>query len=273
MSILDLWAKPRVQFLQGDSRAVLPTLPAKTFHCCVTSPPYFGLRDYGHDGQIGLEQTPQAYVDELVAVFREVRRVLRDDGTLWLNIGDCMKNKRLLMIPNRLAIALSDDGWFVRSEIIWHKPNAIPDGAKDRPTSAHEKLWLLSKTSSYFFDAQAIAVPAIRAGKAPGGNKKTDATRMDSGRDMTKLVGETRNIRNVWSIAPAVFKGAHFATFPPALIEPCILAGCPVGGAVLDPFGVAGTTGLVAQRLKRDATLVELNPDYVELARRRVSGG
>jgi len=355
-----------IRFVQGDTRDVLPTLESGSVDCIVTSPPYFGLRDYGTGGQIGLEPTPAEFVAELVAVFREARRVLKDDGTLWLNLGDSynsgpsgslagstlgggqanqaasnrsdgrkaqwregsaradgnvrddgasrrnrngtvalgMKHKDLIGIPWRVAFALQADGWYLRQDIIWSKPNPMPESVTDRCTKAHEYLFLLSKSSRYYFDAKAISeavapstvgllaqnveaqagsarVPGKTNGamkaKAPrfGGQKYGDddreESRTKSGNDYA-LGDGTRNRRSVWTVATQPFKEAHFATFPPALIEPCILAGCPVGGTVLDPFGGAGTTGLVADRLQRNAVLIELNPEYLEIARRRIHG-
>lgn len=305
-----------IHILTGDCRDVLRTLADGSVQCCVTSPPYYGLRDYGVDGQIGLEQTPDAFVAELVAVFREVRRVLRDDGTLWLNLGDSYASdtkgsggtgkstlvgtpndgngqlfgarrvacdvpaKNLLGIPWRVAFALQADGWYLRQDIIWSKPNPMPESVRDRCTKAHEYMFLLSKSARYYYDSKAIAeagewcgkqlgivrgtkVRAEAMGRAPSGNERpgADATAPD-----------LRNKRSVWEVATQPFGEAHFATFPPALIEPCILAGCPVGGTVLDPFFGAGTTGLVADRLQRNAIGIELNPQYAEMARRRIHG-
>ena len=280
-----------VKILIGDCRDVLRTLPDASVQCCVTSPPYFGLRDYGVAGQIGLEPTPDDFVAEMVAVFRDVRRVLRDDGTLWLNLGDSyastvkgsggagksrlgpnrdlqnighqkfeprrfdmqgLKPKDLIGIPWRVAFALQADGWYLRSDIIWHKPNPMPESVTDRPTSAHEHVFLFSKSERYHYDAEAIKEPAVAA-EAEGGPALK------------------RNARNVWTIATRPFLEAHFATFPPELAERCILAGCPAGGTVLDPFGGAGTTGLVAGRLQRSAILIELNSDYVAMAERRIA--
>lgn len=315
-----------VRIVTGDCRDVLATLPAGSVHCCVTSPPYFGLRDYGQAAQIGLEATPQAFVDELVAVFREVRRVLRDDGTLWLNLGDSYASgtkgsggtgsstlqndgrreevrlagalraqerqamdvrrlecglapKQLIGIPWRVAFALQADGWYLRQDIIWAKPNPMPESVRDRCTKAHEYIFLLSKSPTYFCDMEAIAEPAAPQWKTryesdftgrpelvmPDG--KAQGIAMAGRRDWK----ETRNKRSVWTVTTQPFSEAHFATFPPALIEPCIKAGCPIGGTVLDPFGGAGTTGLVADRLQRDAILVELNPEYAAMARRRIA--
>jgi DNA modification methylase len=267
--------------------------------------------------QIGLEQTPDAFVAELVAVFREVRRVLRDDGTLWLNLGDSyyntnpgsggkcvlpgagksmtegryhnavrdfsntnLKPKDLIGIPWRVAFALQADGWYLRQDIIWHKPNPMPESVKDRCTKAHEYIFLLSKSDRYYYDADAIREPhesleatARRTNQHNKGTKYEARPDMGSGdgRARTDLFHENgRNKRSVWTVTPQPFKGAHFATFPPALIEPCILAGCPEGGVVLDPFGGAGTTGLVADRLGRDAVLCELNPTYAQMAADRI---
>ena len=263
-----------IQILQGDCRDVLKTLPDCSVHCCVTSPPYFGLRDYGCAGQIGLESTPDAYVAELVAVFREVRRVLRDDGTLWLNLGDSyagyhgnknaaydaapsnkggyfenqrktlvnhngIKNKDLIGIPWRVAFALQADGWYLRQDIIWHKPNPMPESVRDRCTKAHEYIFLLSKSPRYYFDHEAIKEDAktndSRRPYTSKGAKDLDGRaewksgqQRDSG-DFTK-----RNRRSVWTVTTKPFKGAHFATFPPDLIEPCIRAGCPPAGKRCD---------------------------------------
>jgi DNA modification methylase len=283
-----------IELLHGDCRSILPALPAGHFHTCVTSPPYFGLRDYGADRQIGLEQTPDAFVAELIAVFRDVRRVLRDDGTLWLNMGDSygtaqVKNmlgskspsmsKQLLGIPWRVAFALQADGWYLRQDIIWHKPNPMPESVRDRCTKAHEYIFLLSKSPRYYFDCEAIKEPAA------GGTTKSNSKRLAeqaiartggliSGGTAKSTLGtsayKTRNRRSVWSVATRPFKGAHFATFPPDLIEPCILAGAPAGGHVLDPFNGAGTTGVVAIQHGRTYTGIELNSEYLEIARQRI---
>lgn len=260
-----------LMILIGDCVESMRGLPDQSVHTCVTSPPYFGLRDYGHDGQIGLEPTPDEFVAKLVGVFREVRRVLRDDGTLWVNLGDSYgSKKRLLGIPWRVAFALQADGWYLRQDIIWHKPNPMPESVTDRCTKAHEYIFLLSKSERYFFNSEAIKEAATAAGRIPRGNKKVDAKRNDAGRDMSVPVANTRNRRSVWTIATRPYSGAHFATFPPSLIEPCVKAGCPEGGTVLDPFGGSGTTGVVAQTWGRKFILCELNPEYAEMAKNRI---
>jgi DNA modification methylase len=323
----------------GDCLEVLSAMPSASAHTCVTSPPYFGLRDYGHGGQIGLEPTPDEYVAKLVAVFREVRRVLRDDGTLWLNLGDSynnfrsqmgpgqavhgraklngkpditsrrrgwdgVKEKDLLGIPWRVAFALQADGWYLRQDIIWHKPNPMPESVRDRCTKAHEYIFLLSKSAKYHFDAAAIAEPLaassvarlsqstldqqVESARVPGktngnmkavgprfggakyGDDRRDESRTKSGNEWAGASTGNRNKRSVWSVTTKPYKGAHFATFPPDLIEPCILAGCPAGGTVLDPFGGSGTTAAVALSHGRRATLIELNPAYADLVRERL---
>lgn len=265
--------------LHGDCRTMLASIPDASVQCCVTSPPYFGLRDYGHTDQIGLEREPDAFIEELVAVFRDVRRVLAKDGTLWVNIGDSyagsgkgpegnigkgethrnvgqthggivpdgMKHKDLIGIPWMLAFALRNDGWYLRQDIIWHKTTCMPESVKDRCTRNHEYLFLLSKSRTYYFDANAIKTPS-----------KQDPN-------------ITANKRSVWTITPSNYKGAHFATFPEALVEPCILAGSRVGDTILDPFLGSGTTLAVAKRLGRHGLGVELNADYVTIAEQRIT--
>lgn len=333
--------------LTGDCREVLKQLDNQSVQCCVTSPPYFGLRDYGNSGQIGLEKSPEKYVAQLVAVFREVWRVLRDDGTLWLNLGDSyagyhgnknsavptsatngwtngtnenlrattanrggLKPKDLIGIPWRVAFAFQADGWYLRSDIIWHKPNPMPESVTDRPTRSHEYIFLLTKSERYFYDSAAIKEPPSpelikqieegyngKALKDYLGSSVQDASatksRIINGyrNRIDKQRGHSRrhagfndkwdaltpteqsacgsNKRDVWTVAPANFKEAHFATFPPELITPCILAGTKPGDTVLDPFGGSGTTGMVALELGRKAVLVELNPDYVKLMEER----
>ncbi|MGO7089459.1 site-specific DNA-methyltransferase [Rhizobium leguminosarum] len=399
-SILD----GRCKIYVGDCIEAMRSMPANSVDCVVTSPPYWGLRDYGVAGQIGLEPTLGEHLDVMVRVFREVRRVLKPRGTLWLNYGDCyaaqpngksaaaykadgtddrtfrdkpfstvgpilqpdtrgpqragakeeyrpdsgrtirpgryLKPKDLCMIPNRLAIALQDDGWYVRSEIIWHKPNPMPESVYDRPTSAHEKIWLLTKGEDYFYDHEAIREPTTGTAHArkPGPNSRQNVDRVpvskkvgtgvgwgrldkinpsesDRGRDRISKVAdeadpfrkskpsfaaatgdlvETRNARNVWSIAPRAFRDAHFATFPPALAERCMKAGTPrtvcgccgategcgpicemydrEPGLVFDPFGGAGTVSLVAEQLGLRSIMIELNPEYADIAQRRITG-
>jgi site-specific DNA-methyltransferase (adenine-specific) len=287
----------------GDCLTSLATLPERSVNCCVTSPPYYGLRDYGVDGQIGLEDSPDAYVARLVEVFREVRRVLTDDGTLWLNIGDSyasnpasggnrsskmtggehkrtptehkyrrpdgLKPKDLIGIPWLLAFALRADGWYLRQDIIWHKPNPMPESVRDRCTKAHEYLFLLSKSERYFFDSDAMQEPS--KGRTDMG-RMNGIGRINEGGWCTEEPKEklTRNRRSVWTVTPKPYKGAHFAVYPPELIEPCVLAGCPEGGTVLDPFGGSGTTGGVALKHGRNAVLCELSPDYVALMPARI---
>jgi DNA modification methylase len=384
-----------VRILIGDVRERLAELQADSVDCVVTSPPYWGLRDYGVEGQIGMEPTLGEHLAVMVEVFDAVRRVMKPEGTLWLNYGDCyatkpngrsaadtkaagkddrtfrdkpfstvgpiydgsrdrgsrrgnhstltgkaphepagriaaggvLKPKDLCMVPNRLAIALQEAGWWVRSEIVWGKPNPMPDSSgRYRPSTAHEKIWLLTKSATSFYDSEAVRMPAADASitrwaqnvdtqaaslranaggktngpmKAVGGKQRQTADAqqgLSAGRrnadlnerwDAAEAAGEQRDSRllrnyepdlsaiippDVWEIATAAFSEAHFATFPPALVVPCIAAGCPVGGIVLDPFGGAGTTGMVADRMQRDAILIELNPEYAELARRRIEG-
>lgn len=348
--------------LQGDALEMLKTLPDESVDCCITSPPYYGLRDYGVEGQIGLEETPELYVQKLVEVFREVKRVLKDDGTLWLNIGDSYwgsgcrgfdftdvfgeaskiqkgskgtidlsnlpklvgnngvyKNKDLIGIPWMLAFALRADGWYLRQDIIWHKPNPMPESVKDRCTKSHEYIFLMSKKPHYYFDYEAIQEPSKwgecdpRAGK---GRISYDGKRRDGGaqnlaqesfvsitdkrnkRDVweestgirfggNKYGGngdkhfqtysgnewqgsDKANKRDVWSVTTKAVKEAHFATFPEDLVKPCILAGCRVGGVVLDPFFGSGTTGRVAEALGRRYIGIELNPEYIEISDRRL---
>lgn len=309
-------ATPSVQILEGDCLVSMASLPGKSVQTCVTSPPYFGLRDYGHDGQIGLETTPSAYVAKLVDVFREVRRILRDDGTLWLNLGDTyarnpakgqhkpgdsgkqayiydvgggrasstatadVPEKNLLGVPWRVAFALQDDGWYLRQDIIWHKPNAMPESVTDRCTKAHEYLFLLSKSPKYYFDYKAIQEPAVNAGKRVALGDKSFAKGQAKGKGVAPSgnglaefydVPEFRNRRSVWSITTKPYKGAHFATFPPDLVEPCVLAGSRLGDTVLDPFGGSGTTAQVALQQGRSTILCELNTKYIELAKARIA--
>jgi site-specific DNA-methyltransferase (adenine-specific) len=264
--------------LQGDASEQLQSLESKSVQCCVTSPPYWGLRDF--DSQLGLEPTPEAYIANMVAVFREVWRVLRDDGTLWLNMGDSFLGKQLVAMPWRLALALQADGWYLRSDIIWHKPNPMPESVTDRPTKAHEYIFLLTKSERYLYDADAIREP-YNPNSLDRYNYRLQNTapqgRQSIGR---KQPGETgakihepndlgRNKRSVWTIPTQPYAEAHFATFPEELPKLCILAGTKLGDTVLDPFAGSGTTGQVAIELGRKAILIELNPDYCEMIRIR----
>lgn len=336
----------RVEIIVDDVMAALARMPSDSVDCVVSSPPYWGLRDYGVEGQLGLEPTLAEHLTVMVAVFAEVRRVLKPTGTCWINYGDCyattpngksaadykaegtddrtfrdkpfstiggfLKAKDLCMIPNRLAIALQEAGWWVRSEIIWAKPNPMPESIRDRPATAHEKIFMLTKAPRYFYDKDSVKQPvspntnprisqdlAKQTGsyRANGGSKSNGPMRAvveGSSRKIAaenqsmigqkasreaalSLTVESRNLRNyepapvdVWNIATRGFSEAHFATFPPELAERCILAGCPKDGVVLDPFGGAGTTGLVAARHGRRAILIELNPEYAELGQRRI---
>lgn len=308
-----------IEVLVGDCLETLKTLPEQSVHTCVTSPPYYGLRDYGNENQIGLEQTPDEYIAKLVSVFSEVKRVLRDDGTLWVNIGDSyynyrpgkgqsltkqsvaktnqdlpntcarrankfngVKEKDLIGIPWMLAFALRADGWYLRQDIIWQKPNPMPESVKDRCTKAHEYIFLLSKSPKYYFDNKAIEEDAVGGPSTTPvineENRKTLRTDIES-RHRSKIPGgqslcseprDKKNRRSVWNVATKPYRGAHFATFPPDLIEPCILAGAPEGGVVLDPFGGSGTTAGVAVRNNRKAILCELNESYTHLIPDRV---
>ncbi|WP_122563912.1 DNA-methyltransferase [Pseudomonas viridiflava] len=334
------------QILVGDCIDMMRTLPDESVHTCVTSPPYYGLRDYCVDGQIGLEETPAEFIARLVDVFREVRRVLRADGTTWVNMGDSyatggrggggsymaergdgawqgkgsatgwrsapegLKYKDLMGMPWRLAFALQDDGWYLRQDIIWNKPNPMPESVRDRCTKAHEYIFLLSKSRQYYYDQDAVKEPVAASsiarlaqdieqqhgsdrvpGKSNGSMKAVRASRDSFKRDDSKreqaIPGQSvgthrpdreesaypldmRNKRSVWSVPTVGFKGAHFATFPPDLIRPCILAGSPRGGVVLDPFGGAGTTSLVSMQEGRRSIICELNPEYAALARARI---
>lgn len=301
----------------SDALAHLRTMPDQSIHCCITSPPYFGLRDYNVAGQIGLEDTPQAYVARLTELFHEIKRVLCSDGTCWLNLGDSyagsgkgrmadgssavkggkqitnqgtvlgsinksfsggnIKPKDLMGIPWRVAFALQDDGWYLRSDIIWNKPNPMPESVRDRPTRAHEYVFLLTKSAKYWYDADAIREPSGKwnsfAGFSAGkGGLRQGLDGHSNGLRHHDNVDKTgRNKRSVWTITTKPFRGAHFATFPPDLIEPMVLAGCPEGGTVLDPFGGSGTTGLAAKRHNRHFTLLELNPEYAIMAHKRIS--
>jgi DNA modification methylase len=293
-----------IKILQGNCIDKIKELDDNSIDCVVSSPPYFGLRDYGVDGQFGLEKTYHDYLANTVKVFETFKPKLKDTATIWWNVGDSyssgkrtsttnqslrgdknygvtrtpvqngIKEKDLLMIPNRVAIALQDAGWYIRSEIIWHKPNPMPESVRDRPTSCHEKIWLITKNKKYYYDAESIKEPVVtpidaKAGHKFGGNKTTkELNPTISGKKWE--YSSTRNKRNVWTITTKPFKDAHFATFPKDLIEPCIKAGCPEGGVVLDPFGGSGTTGIVAALNNRNAILIELNQNYIDIANKRI---
>jgi len=300
--------------LCGDVLEQLAGLPDGSARCCVTSPPYWGLRDYGVEGQLGLESVPEEYTAKMVDVFREVRRVLADDGTLWMNLGDSyanngvkntasvggftgdrirrgvkgtmdsrprnippgLKPKDLIGIPWRVAFALQADRWYLRSDIIWSKPNPMPESVTDRPTKAHEYLFLLSKSERYFYDAGAVREAALVGDHARSNSKEYKGALTP--RASTKRAHGTeelgisagRNRRTVWTIATEPYPEAHFATFPTKLVEPCILAGSAEGDTVLDPFCGSGTTGQVAMEQGRNFIGIELNPEYIALARKRV---
>lgn len=272
--------------LQGDAKEVLSNLPAEIANTLVTSPPYFGQRDYGCSGQIGLEKTPQEYVDNLVSVFQEAKRVLRHDGTVWLNIGDKYLAGGQLGMPWRVALALIEDGWFLRSDVIWHKPNAMPSSVKNRPTTDHEYLFLFSKQSDYHYDADSIREPHVTFGpnsKMRGGRNhfgKKDSTpekgknggnpNLHNGRWDQAFHPLGRNKRTVWSVPLGKYRGAHFAVFPEKLIEPCIVSSCPHGGLVIDPFFGAGTTGLVALKHGRKFIGIDINEDYCTISQNRL---
>ena len=328
----------KIKIIHGNCIDKIKELKDNSIDSVVSSPPYFGLRDYGADGQFGLEKTYQDYLANTVKVFETFKPKLKDTATIWWNVGDSyssgkrtsttnqslrgnkeygvtrtpvqngIKEKDLLIIPNRVAIALQDAGWYIRSEIIWHKPNPMPESVKDRPTSCHEKIWLITKSKKYYYDAEAIKEPitdttAIRllqknidnqegSSRANGGmksngnmkamgRKKFDKNMGGSGTsfvdhsgykkaDGTYMINPTRNKRNVWTVTTKPFKGAHFATYPKDLIEPCIKAGCPENGTILDPFGGSGTTGIVAALNNRNAILIELNPEYIKIAEDRI---
>lgn len=320
---------------KGHCLDVLKTFPDNFINTVVTSPPYWGLRDYGVDGQLGLESTPEEFIENMVHVFREVRRVLKDDGTLWLNLGDSywanrsnnglewgdnygksknymlragnkkhefLKPKDLIGIPWRVAFALQEDGWYLRSDIIWNKTSCMPEAVKDRPTKSHEYIFLLSKREHYYYDYESIKEPAVGFNNEPvagslgafgpsqsrrrKGNSKTfrgggvytkgqsfvnsaDVERESRGNSPNET--GLRNKRTVWTVSTKPFKEAHFATYPPDLIEPCVLAGSPKDGIVLDPFMGSGTTGEVSIKHNRNFIGIELNPDYIKIAENRLS--
>lgn len=312
----------------GDALESLKQVPDETVDCCVTSPPYYGLRDYGVAGQIGLEETPDEYIDRLVETFREVRRTLKPDGTLWVVIADSyagsgkgaaaypdnaakykqgtnkgmvgainttkvktpgIKPKDLIGIPWMLAFALRADGWYLRSDIIWNKPNVMPESVKDRCTKSYEHVFMFAKSRRYHFDSEAVMVPAHYDGRKEtlnkGSSKYQDTVVPGHSPQSQHTAGKpherwrfkdgkpVKNRRDVWTVCTRPYKGAHFATFPPELIEPCILAGSRTGGTVLDPFIGSGTTAEVASRLGRDCIGIELNPEYAALIKERWNRG
>ncbi len=312
----------------GDALESLKQVPDEKVDCCVTSPPYYGLRDYGVAGQIGLEETPDEYIDRLVDIFREVRRVLKPDGTLWVVIADSyagsgkgaaaypenaakykqgtnkgmvgavnttkvktpgIKPKDLIGIPWMLAFALRADGWYLRSDIIWNKPNVMPESVKDRCTKSYEHVFMLAKSRRYYFDSEAVMVPAHYDGRKEtlnkGSSKYQDTVVPGHSPQSQHTAGKpherwrfkdgkpVKNRRDVWTVCTRPYKGAHFATFPPELIEPCILAGSRTGGTVLDPFIGSGTTAEVASQLGRDCIGIELNPEYATLIKERWDRG
>lgn len=324
----------------GDALSELKKMNDESIHCVITSPPYWGLRDYQVTGQLGLEKTPEEYTEKMTGVFHEIKRVLRDDGTVWLNLGDSyfgggfgtspggnddfskrypkqasnrgtmeheirkklgslkqhhsiLKTKDLCGIPWRVAFALQADGWYLRSDVIWHKPNPMPESVQDRPTKAHEYMFLLTKSDNYFYDAEAIMEPSVTNENRPHGvvrdrvygyeskakkmrtsvkrggfNGKTNAL---PGREAFRAVRQFRNKRSVWTISTKPYKGAHFAVMPEALVEPCILAGSKVGDTILDPFSGSGTVGVVAKRFRRQFVGIELNLKYVKMSEQRIS--
>ena len=263
--------------LTGDCLEVLKTLPDQSVNCCITSPPYYSLRDYKNENQIGQEETPQEYIQKLVIVFKEVRRVLRDDGTLWLNLGDCYKDKNRLLIPARVALALQEDGYIIRDEIIWQKPRTTPAPVKDCTCAAHEMIYMFSKQPKYYYDYLGIEEPAKFAGAVKdytaGTQKNVGNVSKAPGSIARKIVvRETKRKRSVWSVSPQPSNIPHMAMWPADLIKPMIIAGCPELGVVLDPFGGAGTTSLVSTSLNRRSIMIELNPEYAEIARKRLAG-
>jgi site-specific DNA-methyltransferase (adenine-specific) len=278
MSSIELELFPStITILQGDCIEQMQTLPEQHFHTCITSPPYFNLRDYNISGQIGRESSIDAYIQKLMDVFRQVHRVLRNDGTFWLNLGDCYgADKNRLLIPARVALALQANGWWLRDEIIWTKPRTTPAPVKDRTVAAHEMVYMFTKQpKGYYYDYLAIEEPAKYAGavKDYTGKQKNvgNVAKAPGGVARIITVRETKRKRSVWAVSPEPLKYNHFGSFPTKLIEPMILAGCPEGGHCLDPFGGSGTTGIVAQRHRRRATLIELNPEYIAIAHQRIA--
>lgn len=266
----------QARVLVGDAVERLQELPDGSVRTCVTSPPYWGLRDYGNDGQLGLEQTPQEFVENLCKVFDEVWRVLADDGTLWVNLGDTYADKSLAGIPWRFAFAMQNRGWYLRQDIIWAKPNPMPESVTDRCTKSHEYVFLLTKNPRYYFDNEAIKEPAIHADDRRKGNGRHtyDGKRSENDgliQQSFVTINDTKNKRSVWTVTTKGYKEAHFAVYPPELITPCVLAGSAEGDTVLDPFSGSGTTGEVALTNGRNYIGVELNPEYAGLSEKRIT--
>ena len=271
----------------GDATETLASLPEEQFDTIVTSPPYFQQRNYDDDTQIGLEATPAEYIDRLVQVFREARRTLKQTGTLWLVLGDKYVKRQMLGMPWRAALALQDDGWMLRSDVIWHKPNAMPSPVKDRPTTDHEYVFLFSKSDNYYYDIDAIREPHVtfsegskmrggrnhffKRGSTPESGKNGGQANLHNGRWDQAFHPAGRNKRTVWTIPLSKFREAHFAVFPEPLVETCIKASSPPGGLVLDPFLGSGTTAVVARRLERNYVGIDCNADYCQMAERRLS--
>jgi DNA modification methylase len=292
-----------IDLICGNCAEELMKLPEESIDCCITSPPYWGLRNYGIADQFGLEKTPEEYTEKMVYIFRKVWRLLKNEGTLWLNLGDSyagggrgcntpkqqsnrgtqnmpdsiippgLKRKDLVGIPWRVAFALQADGWYLRQDLIWHKPNPMPESVTDRCTKAHEYIFLLAKSQKYYFDNEAIKENTLTRDNS---NRNRDITKLNNTPGRSRMAGlktnnyELHNRRSVWTISTKPFKGAHFATFPEDLILPCVLAGCPKGGTILDPFSGAGTTGVVAKKNNRNFIGIELNPTYVKMAQQRI---
>lgn len=264
------------EILVGDAVTRLRELSDGSVRTCVTSPPYWGLRDYGNEGQLGLEPTPQEFVENLCQVFDEVRRVLADDGSLWVNLGDTYAEKSLAGIPWRFAFAMQDRGWYLRQDIIWAKPNPMPESVTDRCTKSHEYVFLLTKNPTYYFDHEAIKEPAIHANdRRNGKGRHTYTGKRAENNGLVQqsfvTVNDTRNKRSVWTVTTKGYKEAHFAVYPTELIEPCVKAGSAIGDTVLDPFSGSGTTGEVALKLGRNYVGCELNPDYAKLSEKRIT--
>lgn len=270
------------EVIVGNALHTLKNLPDASVQTVVTSPPYWGLRDYGDDEQLGLEKSPLDFIENLCKVFDEIWRVVKDDGTVWVNLGDSYYNKSLAGIPFRFAFAMQERGWFLRQDIIWHKPNVMPESVTDRCTKSHEYIFLLTKSSKYFYDNKAILEPVseISLKRSEYGwdsdrpstkNASMGGTGIHTEQMGTRFVNpEGRNKRSVWTVTAKGYKEAHFAVFPPELIEPCILAGSKEGDTVLDPFSGSGTTGEVALKHNRNYIGLELNPEYAEISRKRL---